>query len=187
MTNPLPVLSDDEVREITTKKYLHTGQRDVNVAMEEARGDIDALCATVWALRASDEHNYQLWLDLKERHKHKFASADGKWSDTCQQCGVTIGDDHDGYDCIAWLQRTNTALREQLAELRTHLRQQRETIKFWQRHTARMGKLLGTVGMDSEVEAAVKQLQSQLAQVTQERNRYADALESATKGIKCDD
>lgn len=91
-----------------------------------AREDVPALCATVRALRVADRHHYDLWLDLKERHKHKFADADGKWADTCSQCGVTTGDDHDGYDCIAWLQRQLeqvTKERDEEKRLRAELKQ----------------------------------------------------------------
>lgn len=84
--------------------------------MAHARVDIPALIRDWRALKASDQHNYDLWLALKERHAHRFADESGKWADTCRQCGVTTGDDHDGYDCIAWLQRQNAALREQLAQ-----------------------------------------------------------------------
>lgn len=75
--------------------------------------EADALCRSLRAAWASDQHNYDLWLTLKERHAHKFSNESGAWADICRQCGVTTGDDHDGYDCIAWIQRQNAALRTQ--------------------------------------------------------------------------
>lgn len=77
---------------------------------------VPALIRDWRAMKASVQHHYDLWLALKQRHAHKFADESGAWADTCQQCGVTTSDDHDGYDCIAWLQRQNAVLREQLAQ-----------------------------------------------------------------------
>lgn len=68
---------------------------------------------------------------------------------------------------MAELHESNTALREQLAEARTWIDRKNAAIETWQQQA--------------------KELESQLAQLTAERDRYANALESATKGIKCDD
>lgn len=72
---------------------------------------------------------------------------------------------------IKELESENTALREQLAH-------QRQRITFWQRHIERMGKLLGTIAMDTEVERAVKELQSRLAQVEKERDDLRDSVKT---------
>lgn len=81
---------------------------------------------------------------------------------------------YDWADIVEKLQDENTALREQLAQ--EHL-EKNDLIERFNLEWAKK----------REAEQANGRLQSQLAQVTQERDRYADALESATKGIKCDD
>lgn len=72
-----------------------------------------------------------------------------------------------GSSKVANLEQGVTALREQLAEAHTWTDRKNAAIETWQQQ--------------------VKELQSQLAQVEKERDRYAEALESATRGIKCDD
>lgn len=106
-----PQLTESDVERIAARKANSYGSM-VNLSVAER----DALIRDWRALKVSDQHHYELWLSLKERHRHWFSDTHGAWADTCRQCGITTGDDHDGYDCIAWLQRQNAALREQLAE-----------------------------------------------------------------------
>lgn len=98
-----------------------------------SKTNVDALCATVRALRASDQHNYELWLHSKERYAHRFK--DGTWPDGtadrfCEQCGISTSDDHAATDCIAHLrfrlQRAVTSMRSACVDAIRSLRHKSE-------------------------------------------------------------
>lgn len=153
--------------EPTTSQLTEEAVREIEArAGAGMTSDILALVRDWRAMRARIETLTTEWCECGHaRDKHQFFSD----HDECYECDQASDD-----LCCEWRPaprpNENATLREQLAE-------QRETIKFWQRHIQRMGELLGTVAMDLEVEKAVKELQSQLAQVTSERDEARRELE----------
>lgn len=95
------ILTDEQIAEIEAVNETYR----VDWRYPNQRERIDALCRTVKQLRASDQHNYDLWLTLKERYQHQFTEG------RCAKCGIAVQADHDGTDCVAYLQSQLEQLR----------------------------------------------------------------------------
>lgn len=171
------VLSDEVLREVEARRVVdHHLESGVYIGcyILLSTSERDTLCATVRVLR-----------ELAYVPK------------------ILADDDEITYrDQTERLLRETTALREQLAQCTIELERESREMQKWnnranqlaiegqdlRRQLAQAESLAETRSDLIAAKAAhVDKLQSQLAQVTAERDRYACALESATKGIKCDD